>query len=567
MPNSLELALQPHPERLTWPAFLVEVAERFGDRIALRQQSMPGENWHEMSYSELLDASRGLARGLIGAGVVKGARVGVLMTNGPDWVVASFAISWVGAVLVPINTFATPEERDYILRHSDTSLLLLEGGINQRDFLEELRSRHVEIGEGVPGRLRCPALPQLRRIVCRDSECQRGAIETWSALLELGEDVDDELLDAAVAEVCPADDGILIYTSGTTAQPKGVLHMQRAAVIQGWRFAEHMLLSPEDIVLTAQPFFWTAGIAMSLAATLAVGAVLILERVFSPERYLDLIESEGVTTLHAWPHQEKAMADAPVVGERNLDSLEKLGFDSPLAKWAGLEGDRWGTSGSYGLSETFTLASSIPADSPESQRRETSGVCLPGMRLQIVDPETGEPCESEGEKGEIAVKGATFMRGYLKVEPEFYLDSNGYFRTGDGGSIDREGFLHWTGRLSNVIKTGGANVSPLEIEGAVAKRDGLRMVSAQGIPHPLLGEIIVLCAVLEKGTTLEESVLLQELKGRLAAYKLPKRVLFFTPDEIRFTANQKLQPESLRAQVLARLEAEGAEIAGARYGS
>jgi fatty-acyl-CoA synthase len=569
MEQSPELALQPDGSRYTWGRCLDDVAARHGDRSALGVQSEPGAAWDETSFRELRARARALARGLIGAGVVKGARVAVLMANGPEWVVASFAVGLVGGVLVPVNTFATPAERDYILRHSDASLLLLQGGMAKRNFLAELSERHREIARADPGRLRCPALPHLRRIVCLDAAAVAGlgqtGIETEAELLSLGGDVPDELLDAAAAEVHPADDGVLIYTSGTTAHPKGVLHMQRAPVIQSWRFGEDMALVPEDVVLTAQPFFWTAGIAMSLGASLAVGARLITEPVFDAGRFLALIESERVTALHAWPHQEKAMAEHPDLPGRDLSSLRKIEFASPLAGAAGITRDNWGTYGSYGLSETFTLASSLPASAPAAQRSGTSGRPLPGTALRIVDPDSGVPLERAGEKGEIAVKGLTFMRGYTKVEPELYLDEEGFFRTQDAGSLDADGYLHWSGRLSNVIKTGGANVSPLEIEAALADHEAIRLAAAVGVPHPVLGEVIVLCAVRASGSEIDEEAIREGLRGRLAAYKVPKRVLFLEADELQFTANQKLQLGPLRELVLERLRAEGAEIEGVRY--
>ena len=565
MEQSPELGLQPDSSRYTWARLLEDVAERHGSRTALRFQPDPGQPWRETSFTQLREGARALARGLVGAGVVKGARVALLMTNRPEWVEASFAVGMVGAVLVPVSTFATPTERDYILRHSDASLLLMQGGLGERDFVEEMSGRHGSLASARPGRIRCEALPHLRGVACLDATPAGGAVESREDLLARGEDVSDGLLDATAAEVHPSDDGLIIYTSGTTAHPKGVLHLQRAPVIQSWRFAEDMGLAPEDRVLTAQPFFWTAGIAMSLGASLAAGAALILEDTFDAGRYLELVESERVTTLMTWPHQEKSMADHPDAAGRDLSSLCKIEFASPLAQAAGLERDEWGTYGSYGLSETFTLASSLPASTPAQRRIQTSGLPLPGMTLRIVDPATGAQVSGPGESGEIAVKGLTLMKGYAKVEPELYLDHDGFFRTQDGGSFDEEGYLHWTGRLSNLIKTGGANVSPLEIETAAATLDSLGVAAAVGVPHPVLGEVIVLCAVLAAGGEADETEIRASLREKLAAYKVPRRILFFETGELSFTANQKLQVGPLRELALARLQAEGAEIDGVRY--
>jgi fatty-acyl-CoA synthase len=558
--DSLSLRLQPDPARWTLPRFLEDVRARHGERAAL---CFEGRTW---SYHDLASESREMARGLLGAGVAKGAHVGLLVANRPEWAIGAFAAGMIGAVVVPISTFSTSAERDYILRHADVSILLLQRSLRSRDFLEELFNEHPELEDGAPGRLFCPALPQLRRIACLGSEWSRGGAESWQALVANGVDVPDSLLDAAIAEVAPADDGVLVYTSGTTAHPKGVLHRQRAPVIQGWRFAELMGLRADDRVFTAQPFFWTAGIAMSLGATLAAGACLLLQETFEPASALELIERERATVITAFPHQEKAMGEHATAAGRDLTSIRLSRFSSPLARLAGIEKDLWGIDASYGLSETFTIVAMLPADTPTEIRRGSSGRALAGNEIIVVDPETGARLEA-GSPGEIAVRGATLMRGYYKVEPDHVFDRDGFFRTQDGGSVDADGHLHWTGRLSGLIKTGGANVSPVELERVLAAYPGLRVSAAVGVPHPTLGEVVVLCAVSLAGAPAPDEAAIQAfVRARLAPYKVPRRILLFAESEFSYTANQKVQLEPLRDAALRRLVAERAEIAGHRYG-
>jgi acyl-CoA synthetase (AMP-forming)/AMP-acid ligase II len=558
---SLALRLQPDPARWTLGCFLEDVARRHGPRAAL---AFAGRAW---TFADLDREAQGLARGLLAAGVVKGTRVGLLVANRPEWAVGCFAAGMIGAVVVPVSTLATPAERDYVLRHADVSVLLLQRTLRSRDFLDELFDRHPALADGVPGRLACPALPHLRRIACCGDERLPGGAESWRELEEQGAEVPESLLEAARAEVAPSDDGILIYTSGTTAHPKGVLHRQRAAVIQGWRFAELMGLRADDRVFTAQPFFWTAGIAMSLGASLAAGACLLLQETFEPAAALELIERERATVVTAFPHQEQAMGEHPSAAARDLSSIRLSRFSSPLAKRAGIERDEWGIDASYGLSETFTIAAMLPCDTPAEQRRGSSGKALPGTEIRIVDPETGAPLPV-GTPGEIAVRGATLMRGYNKVDPEHVFDRDGFFRTQDGGSLDADGHLHWTGRLSGLIKTCGANVSPIELERALASYPGLKVAAAVGVPHPTLGEIVVLCAVPVAGAPAPDEKAIQSfVRERLAPYKVPRRVLVFSDAELAFTANQKVQLAPLREAALRRLEAERAEVAGWRYGA
>lgn len=566
MEVSLELERQPDAARMTLPRMLDDLASRHGRAPALRVAGEGGETVRELDYETLREDAHALARGLVGTGVGKGTRVAVWMGNNPDWVVAAFAVSLAGGVLVPLNTFATADERSFILRHSDAAVLLMQPTLLGRDLVAELLAAHPALPGATPGRLRCADLPCLRAIhVLGDAAAARGGIGPWSSLLAAGADVEPSLLAAIADEVHPSDDAVLIYTSGTTAHPKGVLHMQRAPVIQSWRFGESMGLCPDDLMLTAQPFFWTAGITMSLGAALTSGTPLLLEEKFDAGRFLELVETCRVTTLNAWPHQEKAMAEHPDAARRDLRSLRHIEFSSPLAPLAGLERDEWGTYGSYGASETFTLSSSLPASAPAALRRDTSGRPLPGMQLKIVDPETGLDLTEPGQQGEIAVRGITFMRGYYKVAPELYLDDHGFFHTQDGGHFDEDGYLHWSGRLSNLIKTGGANVSPLEIESALADREELRIAQAVGVPHPVLGEVIVLCVVPAQGAQVDAAALIEHLRARLARYKVPRHVLQFGADELAFTSNQKLQVGALRDQALRRLEAEGVTLEGVTY--
>src|SRR5262245_6580774 len=199
-----------HSRRLTLGRFLADAAARHGGRRAVHFE---GRDW---TYQDLERAARALARGLVGAGVVKGARVGLFMGNRPEWIAAAFAVGMLGGVLVPVNTFASAPERDHVLRHGDVSTLLLQAELLRHRFAEELVAAHPELAAGRAGALRCAALPQLRRVFALGGE-SRGGIEAWGALLAAGRGVDEALLDALVAEVEPSDDALVIYTSGTTA--------------------------------------------------------------------------------------------------------------------------------------------------------------------------------------------------------------------------------------------------------------------------------------------------------------------------------------------------------------
>lgn len=546
--------------RYTWPYFLEDVVSRFGDKEAIRFGELT------MSYTELMDQARTLAKSLAISGVVKGARVAVHMANRPEFIVASFATAMVGAVFVPINTFSTLDEREYILRHSDASVLLFSATLLKYDFLSDLKSLIPEIKRALPGKILSEKLPCLRRVVCLGLEEPEAAIESWSNFMTLGAAFPDAVLDAIIREVFPSDDGMIIYTSGSTAKPKAVLHMQRAPVIISWRFSEDLRYTPEDRIWTTYPFFWSAGIAYAIGACLGSGAVLIFEETFDPEIALNCFVRNAVTGIQAWPHQEKALAEHPLAKKLQLPIMTKLDSVSPFAPLVGITEDKWGIFGSYGMTETFTLVSNIPADSPAQLRKDTAGRALPGTQIRIVDETTGAELPV-AVHGEIAVKSQTFMRGYYKVDPENYLDNDGFFHTQDGGYIDEHGYLHWSGRLSGIIKTGGANVSPLEIEESLKCFPNLRASIPFGAPHPTLGEVIVLCAVTLQGKSVEIDEINTYLKQKLAAYKRPKHILLFNEDDLEFTGTQKIKSSSLISKAMRRLQHDNIEIEGVDYGS
>lgn len=505
---------------LTLPGLLDEVRARHGDKEAV---VFPAGDVR-LTYRDLYSQARRLARALLARGLTKGQRVAVLIANRPEWVVAAFGITMAGGVMVPLNTWFEPPELDFVLRHCDASFLVLQERFLHRSYADDLR----EV---------LPHLPYLRGVVTLDD---------WDDFL--AGDADD----IAMPEVSPLDDATIIYTSGSTAEPKGVLHHHQAAAIQSWRFAQHLRIDDSTRTWSAFPLFWTAGFAMIMGGTLAGGGCLVLTERFEPGEALRVMEAERVTAAHAWPHQSAELEDHPAWLATDLSSLRHVEAFSSFGRHPKVDvDDVWSPRQAFGLTETFTIISSDPADTPRQGEEMHAGHVLPGNTIRILDPNTGGPL-GLGGVGEIAVKGPTLMKGYVKATASPF-DDDGYFHTGDAGWVDNENCLHWTGRTSDLIKTGGANVSPVEIETALLHHPGLKVAHAVGVPDPLLGEVVVVCAVAHDGVDVDEDDVRGFLRRRLASYKIPRRVVFVSDADLSLTGNAKVRTSSLRALAAERL--------------
>jgi fatty-acyl-CoA synthase len=440
-----------------------------------------------------------------------------------------------------------------VLRHSDTKLLLTQTRLLGHQYVDQLGALCPELFDAAPGELRSSRFPHLRRVVALGLEEHRGAVEAWDAFIGLGDVVSEARLEASAAEVTPADHALIIYTSGTTATPKGILHPHRGPAVQSWRFAQQLRLDPSVRVWSAFPFFWSAGLVMVMGATLAAGGCLVLQEHFEPGEALRLLESERVTSPHAWAHQLAELEDHPDWLRVDLSAIRHCEAFTSFGRHPSVHvDDTWSPRAAYGLSETCTIVSSLPVDTPSEIRDANQGAILPGNAVRIVDRDTGAALPV-GATGEIAVKGPTLMLGYVKALPEECFDEDGFFHTGDAGFVDGEGYLHWTGRMTEMIKSGGANVSPVELEETLLRHPGLKAARAVGIPDEKLGEMVVLCAVAHDGVSVDEDDVRGFLRGRVASYKIPRRVLFFDEHELSLTGNAKIRADDLRKLAMSRL--------------
>ncbi len=547
------LSQEPGLGALTLPGFLREVTAMYGDREALVFHSAGSDT--RWTYDELWEHALQVAAALRASGVGKDTRVGLLMTNRPEWVSAFFGISIAGGVAVALSTFSTPAELEYLLTASNVALLLFERQVVKTDYLAVLSDLVPEMGESASGTMQSERFPFLRDLVMV-GEASPGA-DDWATFLARGAQQPRQLVLATAEAVQPSDAGALFFSSGSTSKPKGILNAHRGITIQMWRFRRVCRFEPGDNLRcwSANGFFWSGNFVMSLGATLAAGGCLVLQPTFAAAEALELMASERVNYPFAWPHQWAQIEAAPNWSSVDLSSMRFADVKTPIARHPTVCHEWHLPDHAYGNTETFTISAIFELNTPPEQHADSWGVALPGVTIKIVDPMTGD-IVPQGTSGEICVKGPTLMLGYIGTPLDETLDAAGFFHTGDGGYLDKAGRLFWTGRLTEIIKTGGANVSPLEVDEILARHPAVKVVKTVGVPHETLGEVVVACVVAHHDSSIQAEELRRFLRERLASYKVPRHVLFVHDDDISLTGSDKVRVGELRELAAKRLEAQ-----------
>jgi len=508
-----------------------------------------------------------VAKALIASRIGKDARVGILMTNRPEFVSSLFGIALAGAVPVALSTFSTQSELDYLLKASQISLLLLEQQVLKKNFLGMISEHEPGISSGNPGSLCSEHYPFLQHLVTLGGVAggaepmkveEGGAVESWQSFLARGANVSDSLVLERADSVHPTDTGGIFFSSGTTSLPKGIVHSQRAFTIQWWRWPNSFCMREPVRSWTGNGFFWSGNCSMVWGTAFSTGGTLVLQRYFDAEEALELIEKERLTFINGRPHQWARLHAAGNWDKADLSSLKYVPRGELIWEHPTVDTD-WTVPMAFGTTETMTVCTGFSADTPAEYYLTSFGAPLPGNTLKIVNPLTGDILPL-GEKGEMCVKGPTLMSGYLGKTPEECFDPEGYFCTGDGGYVDEEGRFFWEGRLTDMIKTGGANVAPVEVDDVIANYPGVKRTQTVGVPDDLLGEMVVACIVPIDGETLNEQDIIAFVKKEIASFKVPKRVLFFTDDDYAITGSEKVKSSVVKELATKRLEAEQAPV-------
>ncbi|MCJ2180862.1 class I adenylate-forming enzyme family protein [Novosphingobium album (ex Hu et al. 2023)] len=552
--KGIPLSEEPGLGTLTVSGWLREVTGQFGPREALVQPRPDGstERW---TYADLWDRSMEVARSLVACGLGKGDRVGILATNRAEFISAFLGTVLAGGTAAPLSTFSTPGELDQLIMASCCSVLIVEPNVLGKDFVEVIADLDPAIEKTGPDGIVSERYPFLRHAIAMDLKTVRRGFEPWNVFLRSGKNIPDAVVAGRAASVTPADAAGLFFSSGSTGRPKGILNSHRGIAIQLWRWPRIFGLRSDERVWVLNGFFWSAPFGMGLGGALSIGGTLVLLSTFDPEKAIALIEAERITCPMGWPHQWAQLVAAPNFTSADLSSLRCVHPENPISQHPTVSTDWQEPTRIYGNTETFTLSTGYCSGTPEEILRGAHGFPLPGMTVKVRDPFTGEALPM-GERGELAVKGATLMLGYAGVPIDETFDDEGYFPTGDGGYIDAEGRVFWEGRLNDIIKTGGANVSPVEVDGILLQCPGVKIVKTVGIPDSLLGEMVVCCVVAHEGAAVTEAGVRAFAKEHLASFKVPRRVVFLSEDQLSQTGSAKVKTADLRTLVADILETE-----------
>ena len=525
----------------TLGAFLDALAAQYGDREAVAYAPR-AEVTARLTWRELRAASRVAAKQLLGCGITKGSRVGFLCSNRIEWLPIAFGALRLGAILVPFSTLWKRDEIAYALTHADVELLITLPAFLKHDYLASLNEIVPELARARPGRLFTAYAPALRRVVVLGATA--AGCDRWD---ELPADADDVFLDALERTVAPTDWATVFFTSGTTAQAKAVLHCHAALTTSGRRISACLGITPDDAWWGHMPLFWSGGFVLGGLTTMAGGARIVLHEMVDASGALSLLEREGCTIMAGW-HQAGPLLDHPDFAKHRLRL--KKGTNHALA--TRLLGTDHVAIGVYGMSETATCVTAACWDDPEPIRVGTFGRPLDGMQVKIVHPDT-RAAVAPGEAGEILVKGPTLMEGYYKVPRTSTFDAEGFFRTGDLGYFDEDGYLHFATRLKDVIKTAGVNVAAAEVEEALARHPAVKSAHVVGVPHPTRGENIAAFVILQPAAVATADDLRAFCRDSLASYKVPRHLFLIAENEVPRTGSGKIEKAALRRSAAARV--------------
>ncbi|MBK1787299.1 class I adenylate-forming enzyme family protein [Prauserella cavernicola] len=550
-------------EPRTLGGWLEYCAGEFGDRPFVITDE------RTITYAETAVWATRLADGLAAVGVRPGDRVGILMANYLEFAPVKFAAAKAGAVAIPLNYLYRAEELEYVLRQSECSVLVTMTGFGDLDYLDVLDRIAPGWEEG-----EVAGLPVLRRVVLLSTDGrERAGVLTVPGLGELGEANPGRATD----EAHPDDIGDMLYTSGTTGSPKGVLVTHDAVQRTAYASALTRAFEDERRILFSLPCYHMFGYVEGLLAAMVVGGAIIPQTAFDPVRYFEGIERHRATDVLCVPTMTVGLLEHPRREDFDLTSLSAIlsgAAPAPVWLWERVR-DELGVDEivtGYGMTECGgAMTLTLPEDeltytSVTVGRPKLAGSAGVAGRdalteYKTIDPTTGEDLPAHVE-GELASRGPTDMIGFWnKPEESAAAKLDGWIRSGDLGRVREDGYLEVTGRSKELYKSGGELVMPKEIEDLLSGHPAISQVYAIGVPDERWGDAGCVCIVGAPGESITAAEVLALCKDKLARFKVPKHVLFLDPSDLPMTPTGKVQKFRLVTWAQRRLTEPADELA------
>jgi acyl-CoA synthetase (AMP-forming)/AMP-acid ligase II len=504
-----------------------------------------------LTYAAAEERSAQIAKGLLASGAGKGTRVGLLAGNSPAWILGWLGITRMGGVAVLLSTYSTARELAWVLRHADVQTLCTVDTHLGHDLLERLEQAIPDLAGQPHEGIFVESHPYLRT-VWTWGDARRPWAAPVAALAERGATVTDRLLHECESEVTAADPMVVVYSSGSTADPKGAVHSHGAAVRHPHNLWQMRDLRADDVLYTPMPLFWVGGFSFTLIAAMHAGATLVFEEQFEPGATLELLERARVTQVLGWPHMAKALVDHPTFAERDLSSIRSGSYAAllPQDQQADAEVPR---ASSLGMTETLGPHTFDAKDTPLPPEKEGSfGFPVPGVEHKIVDPVTHEDLPV-GATGELWVRGYSLLLGLHKRERADTFTPDGWYRTGDGGHFDEDGHFYFTGRLGDLIKSAGMNITPRDVELVLEAMPEVALAFVAGIPAGERGEDVAAVVALRPGEALDEEEVRARAREEIASYKVPRHVAVFADQrELPWLDSGKVDRRRLTAMLVER---------------
>ncbi len=504
------------------------------------------------TWKELNDEADLIARGMMSLGVKKGDHVAIWATNTPEWILTLFAAAKIGAVLVTVNTNFKIFELEYLLRQSDTKLLVMIGGFKNNDYVATVNELLPEL-KTTSGEIESEHLPFLKRVVFAGKETPEGMLN-FEDLKILGGDFPVEIYEENKKTLNTHDVVNMQYTSGTTGFPKGVMLTHYNILNNGKTIGDGMKFTKNDKLCITVPFFHCFGLVLAMMACITHGTTMVPVERYSPVPVMNAISVEKCTAVHGVPTMFIAMLEHAQFNNFDFSSLRTgimAGSPCPIEVMKKVI-DKMNMREIvivFGQTEASPGCTMTTTSDSIDKRVNTVGRAFPGVECKIIDPESGEELPIN-TPGEFCARGYNIMKGYFKM-PEATaqaIDKDGWLHTGDLCTVDEDGYYKVVGRIKDMIIRGGENIYPKEIEECLYTCDKVSDVQVIGVPSEAYGEEVMACVILKEGEEMTEEEVKEFVGARMAKHKVPRYVRFV--DSFPTNAAGKIQKFKMREEAI-----------------